>query len=295
MIIELSSFDATTIPAEESELFEFKSGLTTPKELKKKLAAAASGFSNSGGGYFIVGVDANGDADGGIGKQIARQDLRDWADQIVNNIEPRTDYEIKLIDDTKGRGVLNPDSCILVVGFNESSVAPHMSTDGKYYVRAGAHTETARHFLLEAIWSKRNSQKPRLTHAFRKKPNVARVKQLGIVNLTSSPALNVQIELTPEPPIFTRLAPNTFPINVSIIDQTNPFYFDVCPTVNAAEEFGEHTELNVTYEDMLGNEYLLHSSLEVKDGSSPLQVGTDPLVRIANGIDEIKKSNALKG
>jgi hypothetical protein len=290
MIIDLNPIDALTIPKAESDTFEFKSSRVSQKDLKKKLAAAASGFANSGGGYFIAGVDdKTGDADGGIPNQIVRQDLRDWVDQIVNSIEPRPDYKIKLIDDTQGRGTLNADCSILIVGFNESRAAPHMSTDGKYYIRAGAHTETARHYLLEAIWAKRYVQKPSLIHNFRRKPNVDKVQQLGIVNLTNAPALDVQIELRPEPPLFAKIAAGTFPINVSLIDQQNPFYFDVCPSVDATEHFGDNIELNVNYSDMLGNNYEFTKQLQVTDGASPLSIGKDALIRIADSTEQIHK------
>ena len=290
MNVDLNTIDALTIPKAESDTFEFKSSLISQDGLKKKLSAAASGFSNSGGGYFIAGVDdKTGDPDGGIPNQFGRTDLRDWVDQVVNKIEPRPNYEIKLIDDVQGRGTLNPDCSILVVGFNESRAAPHMATDGKYYLRAGAHTETARHYLLEAIWAKRYVQKPSLTHNFRRKPNVDKVQQLGVVNLTNSPALDVQIELTPEPPFFAQNAPDTFPLNISLIDQQNPFYFDVCPTIDAVDHFGNNIELIVKYSDMFGNAYELKKQLQVTDGASPLSIGKDALIRIADSTEQIRK------
>jgi len=55
--IRLETFDLTHLPNAENDDFEFKSIATSWDELKKKLNCAASGFTNSGGGYFIAGVD----------------------------------------------------------------------------------------------------------------------------------------------------------------------------------------------------------------------------------------------
>jgi hypothetical protein len=51
----------------EDDRHEYKSSaIKNDKELGDKIAKAASGFWNSGGGLFVVGVDGNGQPDGGI-------------------------------------------------------------------------------------------------------------------------------------------------------------------------------------------------------------------------------------
>lgn len=54
--MDISEFRLSRLPLEENAQFEFKSSLTCPKELKKKLGCAVSGFANSGGGTFVAGV-----------------------------------------------------------------------------------------------------------------------------------------------------------------------------------------------------------------------------------------------
>jgi predicted HTH transcriptional regulator len=180
--INLETFDLNQLPETEDDFFEFKSSSTAldeagelkknfKNEFKKKLTCAVSGFANSGGGCFVVGVDRNGNADNGLPLKIERQDLRDWVDQIIKEVEPVPQYEIKLIENSEGRGVINRDSAVLVVAVHESHVGPHMAPDRHYYIRAGAHTVSAKHFIVDAIWAKRHFSKPRLTHLFRVKPD----------------------------------------------------------------------------------------------------------------------------
>lgn len=166
----LENFDLTQLSKAEDDNFEFKSSLTSLDKLKEKLGWAVSGFANSGGGYFIAGINGNGDADNGVPLKIGKQDLRDWVDNIVHNVEPPPRYDIKLIQNPQGRGTIQPNSAVLVVYIYESYVGPHMAPDGCYYIRAGAHTVPAKHFIVDAIWAKRHFSKPRLTHLFRLKP-----------------------------------------------------------------------------------------------------------------------------
>ena len=161
MKIDLENFDLTQLPDAEDDYFEFKSSSTPHNDIKKKLSCAVSGFANSGGGCFIVGVDGNGNADSGLPLKIGKQDLRDWVDQIVNQVEPVPKYDIKLIHDPMGRGVIQPDSAVLLVAIHESYAGPHMAPDNHYYIRAGAHTVKAKHFIVDAIWAKRHFSKPR--------------------------------------------------------------------------------------------------------------------------------------
>ena len=156
LTINIETFDLTNLPDAEDDNFEFKSstilGLNNNvKDLSKKLSCAVSGFANSGGGYFVVGVDQNGNADGGLPQKIGKQYLCDWVDQVINQVEPVPRYDVKLIKDSLGRGIIHQDLVVLVVAIYESHIAPHMAPDYHYYIRAGAHTLKAKHFIIDSI------------------------------------------------------------------------------------------------------------------------------------------------
>lgn len=287
--LNLDAIDFSIIPNAESDEFEFKSSATLVNELGKKLSCAASGFSNSGGGVFVAGVDGNGDADGGLPSQIGRQDLRDWVDQIVHQVVPAPNYDIKLLDDPRERGTIKADHCVLLVKFDESYLGPHMAPDNRYYIRAGAHTVAARHFIVDAVWAKRHFAKPRLTHTFRTKTEYSQTVQLGIVGLTSTPAVDVEVYLEPLGELLAGFE-KYFPLQIPVIDPQNPFFFDVSTWTMMKERFGEDVELTVNYKDLAGNVYSYKTKLDIVRSFGPMRIGSDLMEKIAKSLESIDKS-----
>ena len=175
--------DLLDLPDEESENYEYKSSELSPKKLKEKLAIAASAFWNSGGGIFIAGVDDNGKIDGGVPASVGRQTLRDWADQVLASVEPLGPYAIKTITRKNATSLINEEQAILVVSFGVSVVGPHMAQDKKYYVRAGAHSGSVGHFIVEAIRARRGLQKPILCGLIRRNEHKPNTMELAILAL----------------------------------------------------------------------------------------------------------------
>jgi hypothetical protein len=71
----LDAFDLQRLPPSEDDEFEFKSSRISENDLKREIANAASAFANSGGGFFIGGVDGHGNADNGLHATIGRQPI----------------------------------------------------------------------------------------------------------------------------------------------------------------------------------------------------------------------------
>ena len=285
-IKSLSSLTIEAIPSAESDEWEFKSSAAKPSDLAKKLSCAASGLANSGGGIFVAGVDDTGNPDNGIAKTVGRQDLRDWVDQAVNRVEPAPKYDVLLLGDNNGRGTIDGDNVVLAVAIDESYLGPHMAPDGKYYVRAGAHTVSARHFIVDAIWAKRHVAKPRLTHNWRFKPGNDSVVQLGLVALTNSPAVDVSFDLIDVGESFLN-SKDRFPLTIPVIDQTNPFYLDATTWFQSSERFGENSSLKVTYNDLAGNTYSYETKLDPQESTPPVKIGEADSSKIAKSIDKV--------
>jgi hypothetical protein len=161
-----------------------------------------------------------------------------------------------------------------------------MAPDKRYYIRAGAHTVSARHFIVEAIWAKRHLAKPRLTYNFRFKPETQQVIQLGIVALTAAPAVDVQISFSPLPNLLSQSA-HLFPLKIPMIDIENPFFFDATTWADASKRFGANVSLIVEYKDLSGNTYSLNETLNVAGAVPPLMLGQHPFERIAKAIESI--------
>ncbi|BAS60433.1 MULTISPECIES: AlbA family DNA-binding domain-containing protein [Leptolyngbya] len=285
--IDLESFDLTQLPTAEDDHFEFKCSGVSMDDLKKKLKCAVSGFANSGGGCFVAGVDGDGNADGGVPLKVGKQALRDWVDQAVYQVEPTPSYEIKLIQDSAGRGEIKAGFAVLLVVIAESNAGPHMAPDKCYYIRAGAHTERAQHFIVEAIWAKRHLSKPRLTHSLRLKPDKELVAQLGVLALTDAPALNVSISISPLPRLLQNYSAQ-FPIKCSMIDRSNPYFFDIATYAGSSSEFDRDIVLNAEYDDLAGNHYVYSAAIQATSSLPPISIGGDPtneIVKVLKSID----------
>jgi hypothetical protein len=256
--ININTFQLSELPAKETDEFEFKSSATSPKGLAEKLGCAVSGFANSGGGTFVAGVDDDtGDADGGLAIEgfVGRQPLLEWADQVIHCVEPTPRYRLGLITNSNGRGTIDAGKAVLVVSVEESHDGPHMAPDRHYYIRAGRHTLSARHFIVEAIWANRQISKPRIAHLVRQSPNDTEVVQIGLVALTDSPAVDVQVTMQPQPGVARGHNFNEFPVSVGTIDRQYPFFFDITTRSDTERNHDEEFALTVTYQDLASNSY----------------------------------------
>lgn len=287
-------YDLSQLPNKETDKFEFKSSrVQFPGELEKKIQAAVSAFSNSGGGVFIAGVsDKNGDADGGILSCVGRTSLRDWVDRVIHQVAPPPSYEIKYGVLADGRGTINEDRVVLVVIVKESNNAPHMAPDKKYYIRAGVHTDPAPHFLVEALWAKRHMLKPVIRHVVRPKPDDDEVIQLGVVAVTDAPAIDVEIAISHMPLHGKQL--EEFPLHVSLIDRRTPLFFDVSTRETVRESPDRNVfSLEVGYHDLESNTYEYKTTVDLTRSLSSLRFFTkgidlqpieDSLRKIADSI-----------
>lgn len=290
-LIDLARLSPGTFPTAEDDVFEFKGSATSHNEINKKLDRAASGFANAGGGCFIYGVGRAGDANGGVESTVGRQDLRDWLDQIVSRVAPPPAYDIEIYDDCEGRGALDSGKVIAAVSIHPSDVGPHQASDKKYYIRAGAHTLPAGHYLVEAIWARRHMQKPVVSHTLRVKPGVPSVVQIGVVSITDAPALDVAFTLSPLKGLLANLA-KYFPIRLPVVDRHNPFYLDVSTTHQIDEELGDDVKVSITYKDHAGNVYHHENTMPLKNSLAPITIGTEAQTKIAKALEKLETTLA---
>ncbi|GAB3746002.1 AlbA family DNA-binding domain-containing protein [Spirosoma pomorum] len=282
------AIDIDQLPIKENDYYEYKSSLTSWDKIKEKLQKAASAFANTGGGYFVVGIDdKSGDVDGGISKIYGKRPIEDWVDNIMNLVEPRPIYSVILLEDIKGRGFLKEEHAVLCVFVEESNVGPHMASDHCYYIRAGSHTVPARHFIVEAIRAKRYNAKPKLTYLLRLKPDYQQVLQLGVVAITNAPATDITISLSAYPEILEKRA-HDFPISIPLIDMQNPFFFDVDLFATSGKSFPKDMKLRLEYSDVLGNKY--EETFDVDLGSTPPLVIGDRDKKFLEVFKEIVKA-----
>jgi hypothetical protein len=258
-ILELEDLDLSEfLPNAEDDRHEYKSSaIKHDKELGDKIAKAASGFWNSGGGLFVVGVDGKGQPDGGISLSVGRegrQSRRDWIDQVISQVMPKSCYVIHSIENSSNCMNIEQGKAVFLIGFGESEIGPHMANDHRYYIRAGAHTEPASHFIVEAIHARRGLRTPLLSHLVRRKPGNSRVIQLGIVVLNAAAAINVSIKIDALPEIFTSDLEEEVSLHIPIISEQFPLFFDIYKIMIGRQELPPF-EINLTYSDMANRTY----------------------------------------
>lgn len=271
--------DLLELPSVETDDYEYKSSriadmLNYRSELAAKLCKAASAFWNTGGGIFIAGVDDRGIIDGGLPAMMGKQKLRDWVDQTLASVTPTGPYTVKTFERELDDSRILPGHVILVVAFGESFDLPHMAHDNRYYVRAGAHSNPANHYLVEAIRARRGLRRPMLRALLREHPHKHSVIELVILALNDLPALNVKIWFEPKPEIYRKIFQVQFPINIPVIDRNHPFALDVATMKTRQKWLGSQPLcLQLQYEGILGtiyqeSQYLDHHSF------TPIQLAT---------------------
>jgi hypothetical protein len=112
--------------------------------------------------------------------------------------------------------------------------------------------------------------------------------QLGIVALTNSPAIDIMINLSPLPYFLRKDCSNSFPLNLSVIDQNNPFFLDVA--LYSTANFGNDIYLKLDYYDLAGNSYTYKTKIAFESSLPPKIVGNDNLAKIVTHLEMINKS-----
>ncbi len=289
VILTIQDKDLLLLPVVEDDRHEYKSSATKDKELRDKIARAASGFWNSGGGLFVAGVDGQGQPDRGISLNVERQPRRDWIDQVISRVEPRGFYVVQSVEDSGAGLNIAPGNAVFLIGFGESEIGPHMAPDHCYYIRAGAHTISASHFIVEAIHARRGLRTPLLRHIIRRKPGNSSVVQLGIVALTAVPAINVSIEPDQLPNLPQAWSVENFPLQVPIISEQFPFFFDIS-LITISKDNRSSFQVNLTYFDIAHREYSQIFEVDIARQMGPNLSSEKGTERLEKELNEIKKT-----
>lgn len=205
-------------------------------------------------------------------------------------MKPTPQYKIELVESADNRGTIDSGKAVLVVFIEESHYGPHMAQDHIYYIRAGVHTVPAEQFIVEAIWAKRHLSKPRITHLVRERPDDAEVIQIGLVALTDSPALDVELTLHPLPGLLKGTNSEAFPLKIGMIDRHFPLLFDITTHSDAERHRDEEFGLVATYRDLEGKEYKYEKTINLFRSLSSLRFQRKGLNEIAEALEDIQKT-----
>lgn len=282
--------DLSEIPTSETEFFEYKSSKVPLDNLKNKISVAASAFWNSGGGIFIAGINDNGEIDGGIEKYKGKQNIRDWVDNAIKLTEPTGEYSIGIVSKEMENSKIKDDKAVIVICFYESIMVPHMAYDKKYYLRVGAHSGAANHYLVESLRSLRGNTKPNLRGIMKYHPTKPRIEQLAIIALNEGVALDVKLDFDPLPLALKDHFSDDFPLEIAAIDKNNPFMMEISGFGFREQAFGKDpVMLKLEYKDVLGNTYKSGQEISPQKNLQPMAIGDDVFKELVNAIEKLTK------
>jgi hypothetical protein len=168
-----------------------------------------------------------------------------------------------------------------------------MAQDHRFYIRAGAHTLPAGHFLVEAIRAQRALTKPRLVARLRRKPEDISHIELTVIALNDAPAIQVHIDIENTERLFDARATlrSNLPLRIGVIDRAHPFSmdYDLLPYLDEPREGDNAPTIRLSYRDVVGDEYEERFPLEVLRSIGALQLGTPPMKRIVKALGDISE------
>jgi hypothetical protein len=151
----------------ETEFFEKKGSAlwtATDAKLKLKIAQAVCALSNSGGGFFVIGMEKDSGFDAGIEELRGRIPAKEWIEGLIPTLVRPAVYDCtaRFMSHTsahvQGKGVL-------IVGIPPSNRRPHWIIRGHReiaYIRAGEHSLPMRMQTILDIESRADARVPQL-------------------------------------------------------------------------------------------------------------------------------------
>ena len=268
--------DLKQLPPEDQH-HEYKcGGKTSDKQLKNKIPVAASAFWNSGGGLFVIGVNDKIETDDGILNKVGNEERKEWIEKQILSVKPHAKYKIHNIDTIENKA-------IYLIAFWPSEAVPHMAPDNKYHIRLGACSDSAPHFIVEALFARRASRTPILSHILR---IGAYGKECGIICLNDTPAISVDISLSN----YKKKPSDKFErFKIPAITKDNPFFFEYDDRPLGGKDDNEFT-ITLHYQDLNGNNHTKTLNIDEKAQLNYTHNNISILLsNIAENIDNLSK------
>lgn len=260
--VDVTSITTADWPDAEDQTWEFKSSEMSPDKFAGAAIERISGFANSGGGYIVWGVDdSTGEPNDGVELFKGSQPIADWLDKKIHHgVQPAPPYSIYKLTDAAGRGKIDRDRAVIVIRVEDGPQPPYQATtNGVYYCRSGRHNLPAPHTLVEALWARRQVQKPLL--GFAQMDGDALVT-LVVCNITPTPAFDICVDGKVEEYRFVEDKGEYHKVDAAtkeIEEVSNflipPAYLPLMTTYLVLIQPRFFLTLSVTYKDLGGNVY----------------------------------------
>ena len=198
---------------EESINLDFKEAPALEKNDKKKaeIAKDVSSFANSAGGYIVYGIKEDNHVADSLSFIDGNEITKEWLEQVIQTRIQRKIEGLKVIPI---RFNLDIRQSIYVIRIPESSQAPHMTSDKKFYKRFNFEAVQMEEYKIRNLYNRKDRTK------------------LIINNITTSIETEVENEGEPNEVEFHKLG-----FQVENIGNSIEKYFKLIVTFN----FNEYT------------------------------------------------------
>lgn len=122
---------------------------------KKKISRSIASFANSDGGWYIIGIDEEGNSN--YAKEIVGFDINEYSKPkerirniVANNITPKPFFESKLIK-------INNEKAVLVIHIERGDETPYVTNEGKIYQRVGEGSDPVPlkdHYTIQKLYER---------------------------------------------------------------------------------------------------------------------------------------------
>lgn len=132
------------------------------------LSKQISAFANGAGGRLVVGLDDQGQVDGGVPVDVKSNGTREWLeDLIADSVAPRLArynvFEVLHPGALFHRSRIRPGHAVYVIEIPPSDDAPHQALDHRYYLRIAGKSRPMNHVHVQDVL--RRGRHPEVTMA----------------------------------------------------------------------------------------------------------------------------------
>lgn len=128
------------------------------------LSKQLSAFANASGGRLFIGLNDDGQIDGGVPIDLKRGGIRAWLEDVIpGSVEPSLrDFNVFEVPCAGADSAITPGHAVYVVDIQASGHAPHMAADRRYYLRIAGKSRPMSNVHVQDIVRRTNTPEVRL-------------------------------------------------------------------------------------------------------------------------------------
>lgn len=125
------------------------------------LSKQVSAFVNAGGGCLFLGVDDQGQVDGGLPVDLRANGTREWFEDVLPGIvdPPLRSFDVHEVRRESDQSPIEEGKAVYVIELPDSEDAPHQARDRRYYLRiAGKSRPMSHRHVLDILQRRRDPE-----------------------------------------------------------------------------------------------------------------------------------------